>query len=138
MIDIEHAADLFSDEMIIMVGGFATIGTSNLLVNALVQSGAKNLTIISNDAGKVTPVPESTEVIREGTANIIATKRVKKLIASHVGRNPQVAELANAGLLEVELVPQGTLVERIRSGGAGLGGILTPTGIGTEVELGKK
>ena len=103
------------------------IGTPEGLVRALLEHGAKNLTLIGNDSGCPTP----------GVGPLIANKRVRKLIASHIGTNPETGRLMIAGELEVELVPQGTLIERIRCGGAGLGGILTPTGVGTIVEEGK-
>jgi acetate CoA/acetoacetate CoA-transferase alpha subunit len=95
----------------------------------MVKSGLKDITLISNDAGNDK---------FDGIGTLICQKRVKKLIASHAGLNPQVAVQMNAGELEVELVPQGTLAERIRCGGTGLGGVLTPTGIGTVVAEGKQ
>jgi acetate CoA/acetoacetate CoA-transferase alpha subunit len=98
------------------------------LVDALLARGTRDLTLICNDAG----VPST------GIAKLIAAGRVRKLIASHIGLNPQAGEKMNNGEMEVLLVPQGTLVERIRAAGAGLGGVLTPTGIGTAVEQGKQ
>lgn len=92
------------------------------------KKGVKNLTVICNDGG----------VPGEGSGLLIRNKQVKKLIATHIGLNPEVAQQMNSGELEVELVPQGTFAERIRCGGAGIGGFLTPTGIGTEVEEGKQ
>jgi acetate CoA/acetoacetate CoA-transferase alpha subunit len=111
-----------------MVGGFMTNGTPMVLIDAITKKGVKNLTVICNDAG--TP--------GKGTGKLLSNKLIKKLIASHVGLNPDVAAAMNAGEIEVELVPQGTLAERIRIAGAGIGGFLTPTGIGTEVEEGKQ
>ncbi len=119
---------LLKDGMTIMVGGFMTDGTPEQLINVVVESGVKNLTLINNDGG----YPE------RGIGKLIANGQVKKLIASHVGLNPTVAKLMNSGEMEVDLVPQGTLAERIRAKGAGLGGILTQTGLGTLVQEGKQ
>ncbi len=111
-----------------MIGGFIGVGTPENIVDALVAKGVKDLTVIAND----TCVPG------KGIGKLVATKQIKKLIVSHIGTNPETGRQMNAGETEVELVPQGTLAERIRAGGAGLGGILTPTGVGTIVEEGKK
>jgi acetate CoA/acetoacetate CoA-transferase alpha subunit len=124
---IDDAVSYIQDGMSLMIGGFMGCGNPHSLVNALVETGVKNLTMICNDAS--TP--------GYGVAKLVENKRLSRLVASHVGLNPAVATLMNAGELEVELVPQGTLVERIRAGGAGLGGVLTPTGIGTPVADGK-
>ena len=110
-----------------MVGGFLANGTPNAIVDALAQSGVKNLTLICND----TAYPD------RGVGQLIANKQVKKLIVSHIGTNPCTSEQMNSGELDIEFVPQGTLAERIRSGGAGLGGFLTTTGMGTIVAEGK-
>lgn len=123
-----QAAEKVRDGMTVMVGGFMSNGTPEILMDALVERGVRGLTLISNDAG--TP--------GTGVAKLIAAGAVKKLIASHIGLNPQVGKLMNAGELEVALIPQGTLIEQIRAAGAGLGGVLTPTGIGTEVAAGKE
>lgn len=112
----------------IMVGGFMNIGTPTGIIDALLETDVKDLTIICNDAG----LPDI------GVGKLIAAGKVKKLIASHIGLNPIAGEKMTKGEMEVELIPQGTLAERIRSGGAGLGGFLTPTGIGTVVEEGKQ
>ena len=122
-IDAKQAADLVQDGMCVMIGGFMSVGTPEILVDALVEKGVKNLTVIANDSG--TP--------GTGIAKLIAAGAVKKLIATHIGLNPLAGQLMNEGKMEVELVPQGTLVEQIRAGGAGLGGVLTPTGLGTDV-----
>lgn len=118
---------LLKDNMKVMVGGFMTDGTPEQLIDVMVESGVKNLTIICNDGG----YPD------RGVGKLIANGQVKTLIASHVGLNPNVAKLMNSGELEVQLVPQGTLAEIIRAKGAGLGGVLTPTGLGTLVQEGK-
>ncbi|EEX47662.1 3-oxoacid CoA-transferase, A subunit [Jonquetella anthropi E3_33 E1] len=112
----------------IMVGGFNYGGIPYTLVDALIEAGTDNLTMISND----------TIYADVGHGKLVANGRVKKVIASHVGLNKKTGELFNAGKLELELVPQGTFVERIRCGGFGLGGFLTPTGVGTVVEEGKQ
>ena len=128
IIDIETFKTFLKDDMSIMVGGFAGCGVPEILIQAIVESNVKNLTIISNDSTHP----------GEGISLLIANNQVKKLIASHIGMNPQTGEKYNAGELEVQLVPQGTLAEAIRAAGAGLGGVLTKTGIGTEVEEGKE
>ena len=112
----------------IMVGGFMAVGTPEILIDALAYRGTRDLTIICNDAG----------VPGKGVGKLISKRMVKKLIASHVGLNPEVGIQMSKGELECVLVPQGTLAERIRSGGAGLGGFFTPTGVGTLVAEGKE
>jgi acetate CoA/acetoacetate CoA-transferase alpha subunit len=102
-------------------------GTPDGIIDLILESGAHDLTLIGND----TAFPDT------GVGRLIAAGRVSKVIASHIGTNPMTGQKMLDGSLEVELVPQGTLIERIRCGGAGLGGVLTPTGIGTEVEQGK-
>ncbi|MBI0182223.1 acetate CoA-transferase subunit alpha [Snodgrassella sp. W8158] len=116
------------DGMTIMFGGFMGIGTPARLVQAILDSGVKNLTIIGND----------TAFVETGVGPLITNNRVKKVITSHIGTNPETGKKMIAGEIEVELVPQGTLAERIRAAGAGLGGVLTPTGLGTIVEEGKQ
>lgn len=111
-----------------MFGGFMGVGTPPLLIQAVLDSGVKDLTVIGNDTG----FPENS------VGPLIVNRRVKKVIASHIGTNPETGRQMIAGELEVELVPQGTLAERVRCGGAGLGGVLTPTGIGTVVAEGKQ
>jgi len=127
----DEAVAPIKDGSVIMVGGFMACGTPEILIDALVKKGVKNLTIICNDGGW----PD------KGVGKLIANGQVKRLIASHVGLNPEVARRSNtdveADKLELILVPQGTLAERIRAGGAGLGGVLTPTGVGTIIAEGK-
>lgn len=127
LISLADAVAKVKDGMTIMVGGFLSNGAPNILMDALVESGVKNLTLISND----TSFPDI------GQGKLVASGQVRKVITSHVGTNPITGELMNAGVLEVEFSPQGTLAERIRAYGAGLGGVLTATGIGTSVEEGK-
>lgn len=112
----------------IMVGGFMNIGTPTKIIDAILASDLKDLTIICNDAG----------LPGVGVGKLIDAGKVKKLIASHIGLNPTAGKKMQAGELEVDLVPQGTLAERIRAAGAGLGGFLTPTGRGTIVQEGKQ
>ena len=119
---------LLKDGMSIMVGGFLTNGTPEGLIDLVVESNVKDLTIICNDGG----YPD------KGVGRLVVNNQVKKLIASHIGTNPIIGTLMSEGKIEVELVPQGTLAERIRGFGAGLGGILTPTGLDTLVEKGKQ
>ena len=126
-----EAVSEINDGAVIMVGGFMACGTPEILIDALVQKNVRNLTIICNDAG----------VPGRGVGKLLSNGQIKKLIASHVGLNPEVAARMNTEIeedkLECELIPQGTLAERIRAGGAGLGGFLTPTGVGTVVAEGK-
>ncbi len=116
------------DGMSIMVGGFMAVGTPEELMDELVKINVKDLTIICNDAG----------FVDRGVGKLIANGQVKKLIASHIGLNPMAGKLMSSGDMECDLVPQGTLAEQIRCGGSGLGGFLTPTGLGTVVEEGKQ
>ncbi len=127
-ISIEEAVSKVKDGMTIMVGGFLTNGTPNKIVDALAKSGVKNLTLICND----TAYPD------KGVGQLIANKQVKKLFVSHIGTNPHTSEQMNSGELEIEFCPQGSLAERVRAGGCGLGGILTQTGMGTIVAEGKQ
>ena len=128
VISINEAVDKVKDGMTVMVGGFLGNGTPEAIIDALVAKGVKNLTLICNDTG----FPD------KGVGKMVVAKQFKKIIASHVGTNPETANQMNSGETEVCLVPQGTLAERVRCGGAGLGGFYTPTGIGTEVEAGKE
>jgi acetate CoA/acetoacetate CoA-transferase alpha subunit len=111
-----------------MIGGFLGCGNPHRLIDALVEKNVKDLTLICNDSG----FPEI------GVGKLVVNKQIKKLIASHVGTNRETGNQMNSGEMEVILVPQGTLAEQVRAGGAGLGGILTPTGVGTIVEEGKE
>ncbi len=124
----KQVAAKIQDGMTIMVGGFMTIGSPVKIIDAIVESGVKNLTIICNDAG----------LPGKGVGKLIEAGQVSKLIASHIGLNRSAGDKMNSGEMEVELVPQGTLVEQIRSAGAGLGGVLTKTGLGTLVQEGKQ
>lgn len=124
---IDEVMELIKDGQTIMFGGFLGVGTAENIVDAIVKKGVKDLTIICND----------TAFVDKGVGKLVANRQVKRAIVSHIGTNPETGRQMNCGEMEVELVPQGTLVERIRAYGAGLGGVLTPTGIGTVVEEGK-
>lgn len=124
----EDLKPLFKDGMSIMIGGFLGCGTPHKIIDLLIQLNIKDLTIIAND----------TSYVDRGIGRLIANMQVKKVIASHIGTNSETGRLMNSGEMEVELVPQGTLIERIRAGGSGLGGVLTPTGVGTTIEEGKQ
>ncbi|HZH92932.1 MAG TPA: 3-oxoacid CoA-transferase subunit A, partial [Tissierellaceae bacterium] len=128
VITIDEAIDKIQDGMTIMVGGFLGCGNPHRLVDKLVEKGTKDLTLICNDSS----FPDY------GVGKLIVNKQIKKLIASHVGTNPETGRQMNEGEMEVVLVPQGTLAEQVRAGGSGLGGFLTPTGVGTVVEEGKQ
>ena len=128
LISIVEAIDKIQDGMTIMVGGFLGCGSPHKLIDALVNKGTKNLTLICNDSG----------FMDIGVGKLVVNKQIKKLIASHIGTNPETGRQMNSGETEVVLVPQGTLAEQVRAGGAGLGGFLTPTGAGTIVENGKE
>jgi len=114
--------------MTVMIGGFLAVGTPLVLVDELVKKQVRNLTVIAND----TAIPD------RGIGRLIVNRQAKKVIVSHIGTNPETGRQLMAGELEVELTPQGTLAEKIRAGGSGLGGVLTPTGVGTVVEEGKQ
>lgn len=124
---VQEAIAPIQDGASIMVGGSMALGTPELLIDALVEKGVKNLTIICNDGG----------IPGHGVSKLIHNHQVSQLIATHVGLNPEVTEQSLAGTLNCILLPQGTFAERVRAGGAGLGGFLTPTGIGTVVAEGK-
>ena len=128
LLTLQDATHFFRDGMTIMVGGFMGVGTPPRLVEALLESGVRDLTLIAND----------TAFVDTGIGPLIVNGRVSKVIASHIGTNPETGRRMIASEMEVQLVPQGTLIEQIRCGGAGLGGFLTPTGVGTIVEDGKQ
>ena len=127
-ISLQDAVAKIKDGMTIMMGGFLGVGSANDIIDALIEKGVKDLTIISND----TSFPDKAH------GKLIANRRVKKVIVSHIGTNPETINQMNAGELIVEFVPQGTLAERVRAAGGGLGGFLTPTGLGTVVAEGKQ
>ena len=124
----EQAAALVPDGATVMIGGFLGVGSPRRVIDALVARGARGLTVIGNDTAR----PEL------GIGRLVVAGCVARAIVSHIGTNPVTQQKMIAGEMRVDLVPQGTLAERIRAGGAGLGGILTPTGVGTAVAEGKQ
>lgn len=128
IISLEEALTYIQDGKRIMIGGFAGTGNPMKIINAMVEKGVKDLTLIANDTGN-----DDTDLGR-----VTINKLVKKVIASHIGTNRETVRQFTAGEIDVEFSPQGTLVERIRAAGFGLGGVLTPTGVGTEMEIGKE
>ena len=124
----EGAAALIPDGAVILVGGFMGVGSPHRLIDALAARKVRDLTLVCND----TAMPGT------GVGKLITAGCISRVIASHIGLNPETQAKMISGEIEVELVPQGTLVERIRAGGVGLGGVLTPTGIGTTVAEGKQ
>lgn len=131
IIDISEAVGLIQDGATIMAGGFMGCGNAHKLIDALAKSSKGGFTLICNDAS-MPGGPLGEEFY--GVAKLIHNRQVKKLIATHVGLNPEVQAQVDAGELELTLIPQGSMVEMIRAGGAGLGGVITPTGFGTIVE----
>ena len=128
IISAAEAAAKVQAGMTVMVGGFLGCGTPQSLVDQVLADGTKDLTLVCND----TAFPDS------GVGKLVVSRQFKRVIVSHIGTNPETGRQMNANELAVDLVPQGTLAERIRSAGFGLGGILTPTGVGTPVEAGKQ
>jgi acetate CoA/acetoacetate CoA-transferase alpha subunit len=128
VVSLDQIRPLLKDGMSIMIGGFLACGTPESLIDLIIETNVKDLTIIAND----------TSFVGLGIGKLIVNGQVKKVIASHIGTNAETGRLMTEGKMEVELVPQGTLIERIRAAGAGLGGVLTPTGVGTMVEEGKQ
>lgn len=128
LVSVDFAASLIKNNSSLMIGGFLKCGSPKEVIEKLLENGTKDLTLIAND----TSFPDFER------GKLIVNKRVKKAIVSHIGTNPETGKQMHSGEMEVILVPQGTLAERIRAAGAGLGGILTPTGIGTIVQDGKE
>lgn len=126
-IRVSQAAEMVADGSVVLVGGFMGVGSPHRLIDALVARGAKDLTIVAND----------TAMPGVGIGKLITAGCVSRAIVSHIGLNPETQKKMIAGEIAVELVPQGTLVERIRAAGVGLGGVLTATGLDTPVEDGK-
>lgn len=124
---IDECAKHIPDGSTLMIGGFMGVGSPHNIIDALVKSGVKDLTLVCNDT--------STET--NGVGKMVVAKQFSRVITSHIGLNKESGRQLMAGETEFELVPQGTLAERIRSAGAGLGGFLTPTGVGTSVQDGK-
>src|SRR5499426_3886285 len=127
-ISIDQSVRMIPDGASIMIGGFLGVGTPERIIDEIVRQKKRDLTVIAND----------TAMPGKGIGKLVAAKLLRKAVVSHIGLNPETQRQMMAGELEVELVPQGTLIERIRAGGFGLGGILTETGLGTPVENGKQ
>ncbi|MEQ2525592.1 CoA transferase subunit A [Robertmurraya yapensis] len=125
---LEKVLSYITDECVLMYGGFGGVGNPPTLINGILEKGVKDLILIGNDAG----FPEI------GIGKIVSRERAKKLITTHIGSNPIAGKLMVEGKLEVEFCPQGILAERIRAGGAGLGGILSDIGLGSMIEKGKQ
>lgn len=128
IVSVEEAVAMISDGATLMIGGFMGVGTPERLIDELVRQGKRDLTVIAND----------TALPGRGIGKLVDAKLVSRTVASHIGLNPETQKQMMAGTMAVDLVPQGTLIERIRAGGSGLGGVLTPTGVGTVVEEGKQ
>ena len=128
LITAQEAAKMIKDNSTLMVGGFLSCGTPHIILDAISKENIKNLTLISND----------TSVPNKDKSKLIENGLVKKVITTHIGTNPITGQKMQAGELEVEFYPMGTLVEKIHAKGSGLGGVLTPTGVGTILEDGKK
>jgi acetate CoA/acetoacetate CoA-transferase alpha subunit len=126
-VSVENAIKIIPDGASLMIGGFMGVGTPEPLIDELARQNKRNLTVIAND----------TAFPGRGIGKLISAKLVSRTIASHIGLNPETQQQMIDGTMVVDLVPQGTLIERIRAGGAGLGGILTPTGVGTVIADGK-
>ena len=125
---LSEAIASIPDGASLLIGGFMAVGTPRRLIDELVRQNKKGLTVIANDTARP----------GFGIGKLIGSRLVRRLVTSHIGTNPETQRQMLDGELDVELVPQGTLAERIRAGGCGLGGVLTPTGVGTLVEQGKR
>jgi len=123
-----EAAELIPDGAVLLIGGFMGVGSPHRLIDAIVSRGINDLTVVAND----------TALPGKGIGKLVSAGAVSRAIVSHIGLNPETQSKMITGEMEVELVPQGTLVERIRAAGVGLGGVLTATGLGTTVEEGKQ
>src|SRR3954468_10257040 len=127
-VPLDRSVAMIPDGASVMIGGFMAVGTPERVIDEIVRQGKRDLTVIAND----------TALPGRGIGKLIGARLVRKAIVSHIGLNPETQKQMMKGDLEVDLVPQGTLIERIRAGGHGLGGVLTKTGLGTPVEDGKQ
>jgi acetate CoA/acetoacetate CoA-transferase alpha subunit len=127
-LSVTQAVELIPNGASLMIGGFLGVGSPIRVIDEIVRQGKRDLTVIAND----------TAAPGVGIGKLVHANLLRKLIVSHIGLNPETQEQMMAGRIEVELVPQGTLIERIRAGGFGLGGVLTQTGLGTPVEANKQ
>jgi acetate CoA/acetoacetate CoA-transferase alpha subunit len=122
------AVERIPDGAVLMIGGFMGVGTAHRLVDELVRQGKRDLTVIANDTARP----------GVGIGKLVSARLLRRVVVSHIGTNPETQAQMIAGELDVELSPQGTLIERIRAGGYGLGAVVTPTGVGTVVAEGKR
>ena len=125
---LDQSVAMIPDGASLMIGGFMAVGTPERLIDEIVRQNKREFTVIINDTASP----------GRGIGKLVTAKLLRRAIVSHIGLNPETQRQMMAGELEVELVPQRTLIERIRAGGLGLGGVLTQTGIGTPVEEGKQ
>ncbi len=125
---LDEAVAMIPDGARLMIGGFMSVGSPSRVIDEIVRQGKKDLTVIAND----------TAAPGQGIGKLVSAKALRRAIVSHIGLNPETQKQMLEGELEVDLIPQGTLIERIRAAGHGLGGVLTQTGIGTPVENGKQ
>lgn len=134
LVSAAEAAKMVKEGQVLHVGGFLGCGSPDAVIAELVKLGTGKLTLVCND----TAVLDEKSGRITGVAPLVKNRQFSRVIVSHIGTNPETQRQMNAGETVVELVPQGTLAERVRAAGAGLGGVLTPTGVGTEVEEGKQ
>jgi acetate CoA/acetoacetate CoA-transferase alpha subunit len=127
-VSLDESVRMIPDGASLMIGGFLGVGTPERIIDEIIRQNKRDLTVIAND----------TATLDKGIGKLVRAKLLRKAIVSHIGLNAETQRQMMNGELEVELVPQGTLIERIRAGGYGLGGVLTQTGIGTPVEVGKQ
>ena len=127
-IPIDRIKDFLHDGMTIAIGGFMGCGNAHKIIDEILKTDVKNLTLVATDTARD----------NFGIGKLIDNKRIIKLFASHIGTNKETQKQVNENFIEIELIPQGTLAERIRASAAGLGGVLTQTGLGTEVQIGKQ
>lgn len=127
-VSLEQAVSVIPDGASLMVGGFMAVGTPERVIDEIIRQNKRDLTVIAND----------TAMPCKGIGKLVGSRLLRKAVVSHIGLNPETQRQMMSGDLEVDLVPQGTLIERIRAGGHGLGGVLTQTGIGTSVEEGRR
>ena len=128
IIDIVEALSFFQDDMVLMFGGFGGIGNPPTLIKGILEKGVKNLTLIGNDTG----FPDV------GIGQLVTAKRVRKMVTTHIGSNPNAGKQMTDGTLDIEFSPQGTFIERVRAGGVGLGGVLVDIGIDSVIDINKQ